>query len=61
MGDAALCGIRVAAGSAGDLGGGGERLVTLTLSDFVFTSPPGSQPRSSVAVRGVGALLAFSG
>lgn len=60
IGDDALCIIRVAIRSTGDLGEEEEILVSLTLSDFLFTGPPGSPPRSSVAMSEVGALLAFS-
>lgn len=37
-----------------------EILVSLTFSDFLFTGPPGSPPRSSIAMSEAGALLAFS-
>lgn len=60
VGDDALCVIRVAVRSTGYLGEEEEILVSLTLSDFLFTGPPGSPPRSSIAVSEVGALLAFS-
>lgn len=53
--------VRVVVRSSGDLRGGGERLVNLTLLDFLLTGPPGSQSWSCVTMLGVSALPAFSG